>query len=75
MSNIDIIKELQDSKKLKPLIVAGLFPAKVLTYVEMYHHVDAQVKTGVKKKHAVCMTAACFNVHPKTVTRALDSLK
>lgn len=75
MSNIEIIKELQDNEKLKPLIIAGLFPAKVLTYVEMFHHVDSQVKAGVKKKHAVCMTAAYFNVHPKTVSRALESLK
>ena len=75
MSNIEIIRELKESGKLKPLIVAGLFPAKVLTYTEMFYHVDAQVKSGVKKDKAVLCTACTFNVSRATVYTAIKSLQ
>lgn len=74
MSNIEVLKDLHERQLLKPLVVGGLVPVKILTYMEYYYHVDAQVKTGTKPRQAVCMTAACFNVSPKTVSRAINSL-
>lgn len=55
--------------------MGGIVPSKVLSYMEMFYHVDAQVKTGKNKKHAVCMTAALFNISPRSVYNALRSLK
>ena len=74
MSNIEILKDLHEKQQLRPLVMAGLMPAKVLAYMEMFYHVDKQVKTGQKKQMAICLTAACFKVHPKTVTRAIENL-
>lgn len=75
MSNIEVLKDLQDRELLKPLVMGGIVPSKVLTYMEMFYHVDAQVKTGTKRRIAICMTAAKLNISPTTVYNALKSLK
>jgi hypothetical protein len=75
MSNIEVIKNLYDNQQLKPLITAGIIPAKVLTYMEIYYHVDAQCKANIKKVSAVRCTAVQFNVSEDMVYRAIRALR
>lgn len=75
ISNLDVLREMETSGTLRPLVISGLVPAKVLTYMEMLYDVDRQVKAGERKRQAVCMTATVFNVSPQCVYRAIKALK
>ena len=74
MSNIEVIKELHDRQVLKPLVKAGLFPYKLMTYVEVYYFVDSRMKLGVHKNAAVIEAACEFNISERSVYRAIKSL-
>lgn len=74
MSNIEVLKELQERGALNALVKTGWVRANVRTAIEMYHHVNAQVLTGVHKTDACIATACSFGVSERTVWRALNSL-
>lgn len=75
MSNIEVLKDLKDRELLKPLVTAGIIPYKVMTYLDMYYYVDAQIKNGSSKTEAVCCASVAFNICESNVWRALASLK
>jgi len=74
MSNIEIINELDERGSLKPLINAGLFPAKVLFHRDIYFFVNAQLKQGIKKKSAVMNAEDRFKVKERTIYRVMAAL-
>lgn len=74
MSNIEILKELQDRGLSTGLIKAGWLRSSAIKTIEMYHHVNSQVLTGAHKTDAVIATSCEFGVSERTVWRSLNSL-
>lgn len=72
---IEILKELEDSKKLNTLVMSGCISPILVAHMQMFYNVDKLVKTGTKRSFAVCDTAAIFNVTPNCVYRAIGKLK
>jgi hypothetical protein len=74
ISNIEIIKELNDRELLRPLVMAGLIKPSIIRDLEVFYDVDRQVKTGQHKEMAVRLTAGKFGICRKTVYNAISSL-
>lgn len=75
ISKIEIINQLDNAGLLRPLICAGLFPAKVLHYRDVYYYYDAQLKMGFNKMDALYNAEINFNISYGTVYRAINAFK
>lgn len=75
ISNIEIIRELQQRELLRQLIVSGFIKPSIIRDLEIFYDVDRQVKSGQRKEMAVNLTAAKFGVCRKTVYSGIKSLR
>jgi hypothetical protein len=74
ISNIQVIKELEEKGQLRGLIKAGYFPYKILYHMDIFYYVDAQIKSGVSKTEAVDSAHNHFNKDHRTIYRILKSM-
>ena len=74
LTSIQILKDLEDRDLLRQLVKDGHVSPTVVARMQMYYQVDALVKCGDKRGHAVKMVAAMFSVTPRCVNINLKML-